>query len=501
MPGSPNHATLRLLAFSHSANLGGSEQLLLQLVRELVHDRQVACTIVVPLDGPLVSRLKAAGGEVWIWPTSWWCRSEPWTTGDARRVLSQGAASVVENLDSARRLEPHAVLSLTTVVPWGHLAAALLGKPHVWYVTDFGGTSEALPHYVAPFDALLAAMEAGADRVLVVSDAVRQRLFPGRKPEIEVLPPHLDPPDPTPAFRDSSDSGPIRVLVLGTLRPAKGQWDAVAALAELERGDIDAVLQVVGYPQGNEDILLDHAERLGVRDRVQVIGLVEDQRPWLANADFVLVPSHDETFSLVCLEAQLCGKPLVATRVGGIQEFVHNGINALTVPAQDPPALSAALLRLIDEPGLARRLAEAARQQATERFTSDRFSGRFRTILDELVTNAEGAAAPLALTAPIEALAEDRQALRQAFQGRLRQLEDELAEERGARVELVDVQEQCSQRLDLLQLELETEQRQREEAEGSLERLQAAHRSIAETRAWRLVQAYWRLVGRLRERS
>jgi glycosyltransferase involved in cell wall biosynthesis len=478
---------LRLLAFSHSTSLGGSEQLLLQLVRELVDQRDVACTVVVPAEGPLAEALRSAGLEVWIWKTAWWCASGPLDPKKARRTLAAGALGVLRNLGNARSFDPDAVLSMTTVIPWGGLTAALLGKPHLWYITDFGGMSRYPPVYHLPFDDVRRALQEGSDRLFVVSDAVRERLFADAGEPPPVVSPHLPSPPAVSVGSSGSSPGITRLTVFGNIRPAKGQWDAVAALAELSRRGLETELVLVGNADRGADELREHARSLEVEDRLRVVGMVPDQHPWMTESDVVLVPSHEETFSLVCLEAQLHAKPLVATRVGGIVEFVHDGVNGLTVPPGDPDALAGAVEKLIREPSLARSLGDEGRRQALLRFTSESFSGQVRRMLDEVVTAGRRSGLPAALAAPLEALAVEHEELRQSSE----RVQAQLARLRKAHVTAAGQVEELAEQLG-------AETTRREAAEAKARKLTDALARISGTRAFRLVRVYWRLADRLR---
>jgi D-inositol-3-phosphate glycosyltransferase len=70
-------------------------------------------------------------------------------------------------------------------------------------------------------------------------------------------------------------------------------------------------------------------------------------RDWYVAADVVAVPSHNESFGLVALEAQACGTPVVATDVGGLRTTVRDGVSGLLVPGHGADAWAAALTRAV----------------------------------------------------------------------------------------------------------------------------------------------------------
>ena len=143
-----------------------------------------------------------------------------------------------------------------------------------------------------------------------------------------------------------------RLLVLGRLVERKGQEDAVRALAAVP----DAELVVVGGPPAAQ--LDDDAEvrrlravaaSLGVADRLVLTGAVAraDVPAWIRSADVVLAVPWYEPFGITPLEAMACGRPVVATAVGGLQDSVADGVTGDLVPARDPARLGEALAALL----------------------------------------------------------------------------------------------------------------------------------------------------------
>jgi glycosyltransferase involved in cell wall biosynthesis len=91
-----------------------------------------------------------------------------------------------------------------------------------------------------------------------------------------------------------------------------------------------------------------------------------------ARAAVVACPSRREGFGVACLEAMAHGRPVVATRVGGLLDLVVDGETGIVVPPRDPAALRSALDRLLADPDLRRRLGMAGRDRARTQFSWER---------------------------------------------------------------------------------------------------------------------------------
>ncbi len=163
------------------------------------------------------------------------------------------------------------------------------------------------------------------------------------------------------------------VLAVGRMIERKG-FPVLVRAAEKLRGRARVV--IVGGGE-HEPVVRREIERAGVGDVVQLAGRV-------SNADLsdlyrrctvfclpAIVDSRGETEGLgvVLIEAMSHAKPVVASRLGGIVDAVEDGETGLLVPPEDPDILAEALLRVIEEPGLAARLGEAGRERARRLFS------------------------------------------------------------------------------------------------------------------------------------
>jgi phosphatidylinositol alpha-1,6-mannosyltransferase len=154
------------------------------------------------------------------------------------------------------------------------------------------------------------------------------------------------------------------------LQSHKGIDTGIAALPALRRRVPAATYVVVG--SGPEAARLrTQAQQLGVTEAVRFLGRVSDDEVvdvLLACDAFALLSREDganvEGFGLVLLEAGACGKPVLGARSGGIPDAVAEDDSGLLVPPDDVPATADALVQLLGDPKLARRLGEGGRRRA-----------------------------------------------------------------------------------------------------------------------------------------
>lgn len=147
----------------------------------------------------------------------------------------------------------------------------------------------------------------------------------------------------------------------------KGLRHLVAAAPALIRA-VPSIRIVIGGSGPLEGELREQATALGVIGSIMWPGRVTDMPSFLSALDVYVSPAETEAFGIALIEAAASGIPTVATDVGGVPEVVLDGLTGLLVPPRDPAALAEAVLRLLREPELASRLADAARKRAVIEF-------------------------------------------------------------------------------------------------------------------------------------
>lgn len=173
------------------------------------------------------------------------------------------------------------------------------------------------------------------------------------------------------------------VGVLARLDPVKGHDVVLDAARLLKRGFPELRFLCAG-----EGALLDRLRwqlaPLGLAESVRFLGRVPDAWAFLAGCRIGLVASTgSEAVSRAALEWMAAGRPLVATRVGGIPDLVEDGVTGVLVPPGDAPALAGALRDLLSNPARAEAMGRAARERWEREFSPEPFYRRTQEAYDE----------------------------------------------------------------------------------------------------------------------
>jgi D-inositol-3-phosphate glycosyltransferase len=227
------------------------------------------------------------------------------------------------------------------------------------------------------------------------------RLYGADPDRVQVVAPGIDlatfqPIDRADARRKIG-YGPGRLLLfVGRLERLKGVDVAIRALALLrDRDHEDLRLIVLGEDvrdgdESEKERLKAVASAVGVRDRVDFLGSVaHHELPYFyAAADVCVMPSYSESFGLVALEAQACGRPVVASGVSGLRSVVRDEVSGYLVDDHDPAIYAERIGRLLSDPELAQQMGRRGRLLA-QRFSWTRTADRLGSLFEGAIESTQ----------------------------------------------------------------------------------------------------------------
>lgn len=287
-------------------------------------------------------------------------------------------------------------------------AAKLSGRRTIEKMTSLGW-DDPVALRSRPFGRALTAAQAGVDRLVAVSPAMRERcLLAGRPPrQIEDIPNGVDTVKFSPVDADGRAAArrrlglpadPPIVTFVGFWSEEKGAemlFDAWRA-ARLRTG-VDATLVYVGSTGA------DHAEvntrrvtavrqiiaREGLADRVRFVDPTTEVSAYLQASDIFALPSAREGLPNALLEAMATGLPSIAASIPGVTDYViEHEVNGWLVPPGDGEALSRVLALLLERPDERRRAGTCARATIQQRFAIDAVADRYCALYHDLMSHA-----------------------------------------------------------------------------------------------------------------
>jgi|GEM_PF-673141 len=177
---------------------------------------------------------------------------------------------------------------------------------------------------------------------------------------------------------------PVTFGAVGSLTPVKGHNVLLEAFAQIAEELPGSRLLVAG--EGTERASLEaQIERLGIGDRVTLLGRTDDVPAFLKSVDVFVHPSLSEGQPLAVLEAMAASKPVIASDIPALAETLDHGRVGRVVSAADPARLAETMLEVARDPGHAQELGAKARERAAERYSLDRavneYSNLYRRLL------------------------------------------------------------------------------------------------------------------------
>lgn len=338
---------------------------LLELLRRLPSDYDVS---VHALDarGPLLDETRALGYEP---------RVHPLGGSLLRPAVVAEAVRIARTLRTERVDLVHAQDFYSTLL--GVLAAKIAGIPVVVSRLDlvhWHGRARHLALAAASHaaDAVIANCEAVRDlvvyrervpgeRVVVIRNGLDLARFDAQRAALAA---------PLPDTRGA----PVAILVANMRHEVKRQEDFLTALALVRRGVPSMRAFLVGEGQRQRQLEAT-ARELGLADAVTFLGARGDVPAVLARGTLGVLCSRQEGLSNAVMEGMAAGLPMVVTDAGGNAELVKEGERGFVVPPERPEALANAILRVVGDPGRARRMGEAARRFVERELTLDRMVG------------------------------------------------------------------------------------------------------------------------------
>ncbi|HEY9718814.1 MAG TPA: glycosyltransferase family 4 protein [Trichormus sp.] len=392
----------RILLVDHTAQMSGGEIALLNLTKEL--NRELYSPVVLLFsDGPLVSCLRECGVETCVVPLSGNVlntRKDSLGFSSLLKLLSivtigfyiLKLCRVVRSLNvqvmHTNSLKAHII---------GGLVGRILGIPVIWHIRD-SISNDYLPSPVA--SALRLMCRLIPNFVIANSSATMQTLQLNCAPAqqnnnafvvwdgtpVNVARSKLPQQPPT-------QSATQTIALIGRISPWKGQDVFLHAAALLCSQFPQTKFLIVGKAMFGEHeyerSLHELVAKEDLAQQVEFVGFTDDVPALLAQVDIVVHASTmAEPFGQVVIEAMAAGKPVVATRGGGVTEIIVDGECGILVPMGDAQAMAAAIERLLKDPHRSRLMGEKGYERVRRHFSIQNTAAKVQEVYSRAAKSA-----------------------------------------------------------------------------------------------------------------
>jgi len=225
-----------------------------------------------------------------------------------------------------------------------------------------------------------------SDGVTTVSDFLRQETFDvfGIQRPVELIHNFVNCELYRPLEHRPVNARP-RLLHISNFRPVKRIQDCIRIFAAVLK-EMDAELWMAGDgPERSPAERLAH--ELGVSSSIRFLGKQDHIEKLIPQTDVLLMPSEREAFGLAALEAMACGVPPVAAESGGVTELITHGVDGFLAPVGDISAHAACALQILQDPGLAKRMGQAARHTAQSRFATSAIIPQYEHFYEKILSS------------------------------------------------------------------------------------------------------------------
>lgn len=396
---------MRIAFITHYATLHGANRSLLALIDGL-KNYDVVSFVVTPEKGPLTEALQSRGVACAVIPIRPWVSQRNHTcahlghipgtlysqlqwTYNALHLLWENVGLLPALLARLSAWGVDVIYTNTLMTVIGAMAAWAMRRPHVWHIREFGDLDYGVHYHWG--NKLCRFIIGRADAAIAISDAIRSY--------------HLDSVDPIKSFviyngvaslqdydrlfrMAQEQATPVHkdeytFALVGIIHPAKGQAEAISALALLRRDLPRARLLIVG--PGKVDALREMAAGLGVLESIKFWGYAEDPYEAYLSADSVLMCSRNEAMGRVTAEAMAACRPVIGFNSGGTSEIIEHGHTGLLYKG-GPVELAHCMRRFMQDPLWARQLGQNGWQVAREKYSIEAYATSVYTVLVSILS-------------------------------------------------------------------------------------------------------------------
>jgi glycosyltransferase involved in cell wall biosynthesis len=368
---------IKMLFVAHSEQLAGAERVLLELMIELIK-KDIVCKVIVPAEGLFTTALKQHKIPYTVIPYTWWVSVHHNPEKDLSEKHVYNIKILPLLVQEIQKFKPDIVYSNTMVIPWGAIAAILTDTKHIWGIHEFGLADHNLIFHL-DYNFTLKLINALTTHVFANAKAIQKNL----ESQIDALKIsqfyyHIQV-DTKKArqkqFELFRNQLATKLIIIGSITPFKGQFEAVKAVHLLHSKNIPIELAVVG-PFSNPEyhqLILKYIKKNSLQEIIHIHDFTNNPLGAINQADVLLLCSKNEAFARVVLEGMLLKKPVIGSNSGGTPEQIRDGFNGYLYTPGDTADLASKIEKISKNHKKIKEMGENAFAFVTQNFSYDNY--------------------------------------------------------------------------------------------------------------------------------
>jgi|GEM_PF-575780 FkbM family methyltransferase len=367
--------------FSHSAEMAGAEMALLDTVDGLI-ERGAMIHLILPHTGILEKKLSERPVSYDIISYPWWIETDSKETRDINSEIAESSRKIFGLL---RKINPHVVFSNTSVINTGAIVAKMLGKPHIWRISEFG-TREHGVSYLFGFEERAKFISDNSETIIFISEKLKDYYgskIGENKSKVIYDTAKTNNYQKGNGIKYFSKAGSLKLLLPGSIQIGKQQKIAILAVNELVKRGASVELLLVGSIRMKKyhKELVDLIKEKKLEKAVRFTGYIENPLEVMGEADVVISCSLMEGLGKVLVEAILMGKPVIGARSGATVELVREGYNGFTFTPGDYQELTEKIDYFLKNPHKINEFGYNSVEFGKEKFDWNKMNNEFFSVL------------------------------------------------------------------------------------------------------------------------
>ena len=383
---------IKICFISHSSAMDGAERSLLILLENI--DRKYFTPVVVlPRSGPLKEKIQHLSIKIYKVKIPWWIN---YRKNNLLSFLKFGYSIIQEAMALPKlykivKKEKIDMIYTNTIVNFsGAIIAFITKKPHVWHIREIIPDNPDL-HFFLPDRWLFNFILRYSNKVITNSSATSKQFRNSKLDwKIRIVYSAIDVEEfkihqPFPSIKGVKTTDWL-VAVIGTLQKRKAQDDAIRAVKIAGKVIPDIKLLIIGE-EGKEyrNYLEALIFKLNISDKVIFTGHRDDVPKILPYCKVLLVPSWNEPFGRVVIEAMAACIPVIGSNRGGIKEIIEDGINGYLVPPKSPSITAEKMIYLFHHKNIAKKMGNAGKETVRNKFNAQYYIQNIEKIIMESI--------------------------------------------------------------------------------------------------------------------